>query len=98
VKKVNDNFSAQASVYAQFRPGYPEDLFEFIYRHMASFDTAWDCATGNGQAAVHLSGRFRMVEATDISTAQLAAASPRPISTTGPAAPKHLPSRMPPLI
>jgi ubiquinone/menaquinone biosynthesis C-methylase UbiE len=35
------------------------------------FDTAWDCATGNGQVAQVLAKHFKQVEATDISQQQL---------------------------
>jgi len=34
-------------------------------------DSAWDCATGNGQAAVSLARYFSRVEATDISAEQI---------------------------
>lgn len=66
-----DNFSTQASAYSRFRPGYPEALFEYWYAHCPGFDCAWDCGTGNGQIAAHLAGRFRQIEATDISEKQL---------------------------
>jgi SAM-dependent methyltransferase len=39
---------------------------------------AWDCATGNGQAAVALSKLFRTVHATDVSSEQLSAAFSAP--------------------
>lgn len=68
---MKDNFSAQASGYAQFRPGYPEALFDFLFKNCQNFDCAWDCATGNGQIAVKLAERFRQVEASDISENQL---------------------------
>jgi SAM-dependent methyltransferase len=35
-------------------------------------DRAWDCATGNGQAAIGLARHFRQVEATDASAEQIA--------------------------
>lgn len=68
---MKDNFSAQASIYAQFRPGYPAQLFDFLFQNAPNFDCAWDCATGNGQIAGLLAERFRQVEATDISENQL---------------------------
>jgi ubiquinone/menaquinone biosynthesis C-methylase UbiE len=37
---------------------------------------AWDCATGNGQAAIGLAEHFRRVIATDASRAQIASAIP----------------------
>lgn len=75
---MKDNFSAQATTYAQFRPGYPQRLFDFLFEHCKSFDRAWDCATGNGQIAVGLAERFSEVEATDISENQLRNALPMP--------------------
>lgn len=39
-------------------------------------DTAWDCATGNGQAARSLTAYFPVVIATDASKQQLASATP----------------------
>ena len=68
---MKDRFSANANHYAQFRPGYPPELFDFIYHHIHRFDTAWDCGTGNGQAARELSLKFTKVFATDISAQQL---------------------------
>jgi SAM-dependent methyltransferase len=39
---------------------------------------AWDCATGNGQAARGLASRFQRVIATDASAEQIGMADPRP--------------------
>ncbi|HEY0742666.1 MAG TPA: class I SAM-dependent methyltransferase [Chryseosolibacter sp.] len=66
-----DLFSSQSKAYAAFRPTYPADLYQFIFRHTQNFDCAWDCATGNGQVARDLSLRFKKVFATDISQQQL---------------------------
>ena len=44
-----DYFSSQSKAYATFRPSYPDELYEFIFRHLKNRTTAWDCATGNGQ-------------------------------------------------
>lgn len=66
-----DLFSNNASDYAQFRPDYPDELFEFVYQSVSDFDFAWDCATGNGQAAKVLARRFKKVWATDISEKQM---------------------------
>ena len=68
---MKDNFSAQAYAYARFRPGYPPQLFDFLFGLCRQFECAWDCATGNGQIAAVLSERFGQVEATDISEKQL---------------------------
>jgi SAM-dependent methyltransferase len=68
---MKDRFSKHANQYAQFRPTYPPELFEFIYKHVRHLDTAWDCGTGNGQAARELSKNFSKVFATDVSTRQI---------------------------
>lgn len=68
---MKDRFSQQARDYAQYRPVYPPELYDFIFQHVRSFDLAWDAGTGNGQAAKVLAGRFKKVYATDISTQQL---------------------------
>ncbi|HEU5290129.1 MAG TPA: class I SAM-dependent methyltransferase [Cyclobacteriaceae bacterium] len=68
---TKDYFSGHSKLYATFRPTYPEDLYVFIFKHIKNFDTAWDCATGNGQVAQVLAKHFISVEATDISQQQL---------------------------
>lgn len=73
-----DHFSRGASEYATFRPRYPAALFEWLATACARHELAWDCATGNGQAATGLAPHFRRVLATDASGAQLAEAEARP--------------------
>ena len=73
-----DHFSGHAAVYASFRPGYPPALFDFVASLTSGRALAWDCATGNGQAALGLAERFARVIATDASAAQLAQATPHP--------------------
>ena len=73
-----DLFSQQASTYASIRPRYPRELFEFIASLAPKRDLAWDCATGNGQAAQDLASYFERVIATDASEAQIAQAVPVP--------------------
>jgi ubiquinone/menaquinone biosynthesis C-methylase UbiE len=68
---AKDLFSEQASVYAKYRPTYPQALFDYILRFVQEKKTAWDCGTGNGQAASALANYFEKVEATDISESQL---------------------------
>jgi len=68
---MKDNFSNQAKLYAKYRPVYPQVLFDFVLRHVANKDTAWDCATGSGQTAKELAKQFEKVFATDISQLQL---------------------------
>lgn len=71
-----DLFSTQANTYAKYRPVYPKELFDHILQFVAEKNTAWDCATGNGQAAIMLAPHFKKVIATDISEKQLALAKP----------------------
>jgi len=73
-----DHFSGHANIYASFRPGYPEALFDFVSSLPERHALAWDCATGNGQAAVDLAERFDRVIATDASGPQLEHAIPHP--------------------
>ena len=73
-----DHFSGHAAVYASFRPSYPLALFDFVSSLPARHALAWDCATGNGQAAVDLAARFARVIATDASAEQLSHAVPHP--------------------
>ncbi|MBI3720732.1 MAG: class I SAM-dependent methyltransferase [Sphingobacteriales bacterium] len=68
---AKDLFSAQANEYAKFRPVYPPALIEYIVSFCKEKEAAWDCATGNGQAAVLLAEHFKKVYATDISKTQI---------------------------
>lgn len=68
---AKDNFSTQASLYARFRPDYPQELYDFLLNHTTGRDLALDCATGNGQAAVVLARHFKKVIGIDISENQL---------------------------
>ena len=86
--KDKDHFSGHADLYEAFRPTYPEALFAYLSSLCPRHDLAWDCATGNGQAAVPLAAYFRAVIATDASQKQIrpgpvaartsATSSPRP--------------------
>jgi SAM-dependent methyltransferase len=71
-------FSQASHQYAASRPQYPPDLFDYLSALCARRDIAWDCATGNGQAAVSLANHFTQVEATDISAEQLKYGIPHP--------------------
>ena len=71
-----DLFSDKASLYAVARPRYPEQLFAFVHAHAPSRGCAWDCGTGNGQAAASLSAHFSKVFASDPSAEQIANAIP----------------------
>src|SRR5436190_13258936 len=67
-------FSKQSSHYARNRPTYPDELFSFLCGLCERHDVAWDCATGNGQAAQSLSNYFKKNFATDVSAEQLSRA------------------------
>ena len=73
-----DHFSKQAAEYAKFRPRYPKELFRWLVSIAPSNALAWDCATGNGQAAVELAEVFDHVIATDASEKQIANAERHP--------------------
>ena len=76
--EFKDHFSAQAVDYARFRPRYPDELFRYLAGIVPERELAWDCATGNGQAAVALAGEFEHVVATDASEKQIANTTPHP--------------------
>ena len=71
-----DHFSRQAADYAKFRPRYPRGMFEYLGTVAPSRKIAWDCGTGNGQAATQLVEVFDRVIATDASEKQIANAQP----------------------
>ena len=72
----SDQFSEHAVRYKAGRPTYPEALFSYVASLAAAHDLAWDCATGNGQAALGLTPHFRTIIATDASPEQIALTSP----------------------
>jgi ubiquinone/menaquinone biosynthesis C-methylase UbiE len=72
-----DHFSAQASVYAEARPGYPPELFAWLAAQCRGHALAWDAGCGNGQASVALAEHFASVHASDPSAAQIANAKPQ---------------------
>lgn len=72
---AKDRFSQQSETYALYRPHYPEELFAYILSFVTEKNTAWDCATGNGQSALPLSKHFKRVFASDISQKQVTQAS-----------------------
>jgi len=69
-----DHFTPVAGQYATFRPGYPDELFDWLAGIAPQREMAWDCGAGSGQATVALAARFAQVLGTDISAAQLASA------------------------
>jgi SAM-dependent methyltransferase len=78
VVAFKDHFSSIAAQYAEFRPLYPDELFEYLASLVVTRKLAWDCACGNGQATLPLAARFEHVVGTDASAAQIAAAAPHP--------------------
>lgn len=66
-----DNFSKQSDAYLKFRPHYPDDLYKYLSSISPGNELAWDCGTGNGQAATGLSPYFKKVIATDPSAQQI---------------------------
>jgi SAM-dependent methyltransferase len=76
--EFKDHFSGHAADYARFRPDYPAELFAWLADISPNRDLAWDCATGNGQAARALARHFARVIATDASDTQIASAFPHP--------------------
>jgi SAM-dependent methyltransferase len=71
-------FSTVAREYANFRPGYPPELFAWLARISPSREAVWDCGCGSGQASVALAEHFPHVHATDVSPEQIAAAKVHP--------------------
>jgi ubiquinone/menaquinone biosynthesis C-methylase UbiE len=74
--RFEDHFSQHAQDYARFRPAYPDSLFAYLASVTPATNLAWDCGTGNGQAAVQLANYFDRVVATDASAEQIARAFP----------------------
>jgi len=66
-----DHFSSASGRYAAYRPDYPAALFAWLADQCVERDTAWDCATGSGQAALGLAPHFSRVIATDASAEQI---------------------------
>src|SRR5690625_4898861 len=73
-----DHFSGHARAYASARPTYPPELFAWLAGLAPRRALAWDCATGNGQAARMLATHFARVIATDASAEQITNAVPDP--------------------
>ncbi len=78
MNQFSDHFSGVAAGYAQYRPGYPDALFDHLAALAGEQATVWDCATGSGQAARGLAERVARVIATDASAAQIEHAQPHP--------------------
>jgi SAM-dependent methyltransferase len=73
-----DHFSGHAALYSCYRPSYPQALYAFLAEQTPAPTLVWDCATGNGQAAVALADHFERVVATDASAEQVKSAASHP--------------------
>lgn len=78
IKPFSDHFAPVGEDYANFRPRYPADLFDWLASQCSTCDTVWDCGAGSGQASIALADIFSQVLATDASAAQLARAPRHP--------------------
>lgn len=66
-----DHFGNKSENYLNYRPNYPDELYQYLSSLVVEHDLAWDCGTGNGQAAVKLANYFKQVIGTDLNQAQL---------------------------
>ena len=71
-------FSDKSDLYARARPSYPEEIFNYLAGLCSETHLAWDCACGNGQAAINLAQQFDSVYASDVSPAQIGNAKKHP--------------------
>jgi hypothetical protein len=76
--RFEDNFSRQSNIYARHRPHYPSEFFGWLASLTPAHDLAWDCGTGNGQAAIALAEQYDAVVATDASAEQISNAFHHP--------------------
>lgn len=70
------HFGAYAADYRAYRPDYPDAVYDLVAAAAPRRERVWDCGSGSGQATAGLARRFRLVVASDVSTAQLASAAP----------------------
>ncbi|XP_058782338.1 uncharacterized protein LOC131656724 [Vicia villosa] len=77
-RNMAEHYMNQGKEYADARPNYPPQLFQFIASKTLSHNLAWDVATGTGQAAKSLSTFYKNVIATDASEKQLEFAAKLP--------------------
>ena len=69
----NENpFFYLADLYYRHRPTYPQEWYHYLAGLCEDHDLAFDCAAGNGQAALGLADHFSKVFATDVSKEQIA--------------------------
>lgn len=72
----SDHFATVATHYAESRPTYPPELFDWLASQCHERQLAWDCGAGSGQASGELAHHFAHVIATDASASQIACAVP----------------------
>jgi len=82
---IQNHFSELAELYSRYRPQYPVSLYAYLASLAPGHEQAWDCGTGNGQAALGLAEHFERVWATDASPRQLDQAPAHPRVTFRPA-------------
>lgn len=73
-----DHFSRFAKTYAKGRLRYPPELFSYLSSLTKEHELAWDCGTGNGQAAIGLKEYYKKITATDPSAPQIENCTPDP--------------------
>lgn len=66
-----DHFSQVANAYAQWRPTYPDGLFDALSAVVPANASVWEPGCGSGQATRGLASRFAAIYATDPSAAQI---------------------------
>lgn len=71
--EVASLFGERAGAYAEFRPDYPTELFDWLTANCAEHQRALDIACGSGQASVPLGARFAEVLSCDTSLPLLSA-------------------------
>lgn len=71
VAEFKDHFSQLAAAYAQWRPTYPDVLFDALAAVAPASAAVWEPGCGSGQATRGLASRFATVYATDPSAAQV---------------------------
>lgn len=70
----SDHFSTQAQLYAEARPSYPPELFEYLRALVGAQALVWEAGCGSGQATADLASRFAQIVASEPSAAALALA------------------------
>lgn len=62
-----NKFSYDSSHYTNFRPQYPNALFEYLKTLINDNDLVLECGAGSGQGTIGLSSYFKSIIATDLS-------------------------------